>query len=246
MDAEAALRPGRDPRRNSYALALTLGLHLLGVLWLRQQRPLPPPAVGPQVVSILLQLPAARTRHAPAPAPARAPARVARPAPAQAAASPAPSPTPPAAAALPASIPATPTPLDALAPPQPAPADAASLARDPAVAAHGSFGLSVAKRQAGRIDRALRGGKSGVPVDADTPWARFQRGLEAAHIERSPSVIEDSYTSPDGVVIYRRRMGNRTSCYRTGGVGLGVAGTRLANDAGPSDCPTGVTWKRED
>jgi hypothetical protein len=120
------------------------------------------------------------------------------------------------------------------------------LTRDPAAAVKGSFTAGLAARQAGRIDRELRGGKSGVPLEADTPWARFQRGLEAAHVETSMSAHLDSYTSPDGVVIYRERVGNRVICRRTGSVGLGIAGAVNVNDAGPVNCPSGVTWKRED
>jgi hypothetical protein len=85
-----------------------------------------------------------------------------------------------------------------------------------------------------------------VPLEADTPWGRFQRGLEAAHVERSMSAHLDSYTSPDGVVIYRRRVGGRTSCYRTGSVGLGIADAGGVNDAGAVACPSGVTWTREE
>ena len=252
MGAKAAPFPGRDPdwnpRRNRAALTFTVGLHVLAVVWLQQRRPLPAPAEARRVVSILLQLPASRARatHVPVPAPvpvrlhARATPRLPGPAASGARAA---LPPAPGSAAAPAPTPSSPSAQDALAPP-PVPVDAASLARDPAIAAHGSFALGIAKRQAGRIDRELRGGKSGVPLEADTPWARFQRALEAAHIERSMSMIEDSYTSPDGVVIYRRRIGGHSTCYRTGGVGLGVAGTRGSNDAGRTECPKGVTWQR--
>jgi hypothetical protein len=218
-------------------------VHLLAALWLQQHTPAPAPAPPsaeePRAIRIRLQPPPARTRPAPAPEPepvhatARAPA-VHAPQPAAA---------PSRQAATPLPVPSVQPPADTLA--APAPADAATLARDPAAAANGSFMVGVAKRQAGRIDRELRGGKSGVPLEADTPWARFQRGLEAAHVERSMSVIEDSYTAPDGVVIYRRRIGSRTLCYRTGSVGLGIAGARGVNEAGPVTCPSGVTWSRE-
>lgn len=247
MGAGAALCPGRapqwHPRRTRLALAASVGVHLLAAVWLQQRRPLPPPAEAPRVISILLQPPAVRTRPAPvhAPAPVHEPAAAREP-PVRAPSRPA---TRTEQAPTPAPAPSVQPPPDSLATPEPAPVDAARFARDPAAAANGSFTVGVAKRQAGRIDRELRGGKSGVPLEADTPWARFQRGLEAAHVERSMSVIEDSYTSPDGVVIYRRRIGSRTICYRTGSVGLGVAGARGVNEAGPVDCPAGVTWSRE-
>jgi len=252
MGAGSAPYPDRGPqwrpRRTRLALAASLGVHLLAAVWLQQHRPAPapPPAEAPRVISILLQPPAARTRPAPAPAPVREPLPAREP-PAHAPPRPATrtqqAPTP--APAEPAPAPSIQAPADTLAAPEPAPVDAGKLARDPAAGVNGSFTVGVAKRQAGRIDRELRGGKSGVPLEADTPWARFQRGLEAAHVERSMSVIEDSYTSPDGVVIYRRRIGSRTICYRTGSVGLGIAGARGVNDAGPVSCPSGVTWTRE-
>jgi hypothetical protein len=221
--------PQWRPQRLRLALAGSVAVHLLAAVWLmRQHLPAPPPLHAPRVISILLQPPA----HAPpvhaSPRPATRAQHASTPTPAE-----------------PAPAPSIQSPPDTLATPEPGPVDAATLARDPAAAANGSFTVGMAKRQAGRIDRELRGGKSGVPLEADTPWARFQRGLEAAHVERSMSVIEDSYTSPDGVVIYRRRIGSRTICYRTGSVGLGVAGARGVNDAGPVDCPTGVTWTRE-
>lgn len=140
-----------------------------------------------------------------------------------------------------ASIPDATTAPDAAA----ATTDTATTDTAPASAA-GGFSASLGRHQAGRIDRELRGGKSGVPTSADTPWARFQRGVEDAHVETSLSAHLDSYTSPDGVVIYRRRVGGRTTCYQTGSVGLGVAGTRTSGNAGNVACPSGVTWKREE
>ncbi len=62
----------------------------------------------------------------------------------------------------------------------------------------------------------------------------------------------DSYTSPDGVVIYRRRVGGRIACYRTGSVAggvdpsLGVLSVRGANDAGSVPCPGSAQWKQEE
>lgn len=106
----------------------------------------------------------------------------------------------------------------------------------------GGIAYGIARHQAGRIDHALRGGKSGVPLQADTPWARFGRAIEAAHIDRSMSVREDEYTGPDGVVVYRFRQGNQTRCRRAGGVGLGIAGAPGVNDAGSIPCPSGAVW----
>lgn len=150
--------------------------------------------------------------------------------------------------------PSTPNPIDTAQPPDP-PMDARALARTPAGAAstQGGFMAGLARHQAGRIDRELRTGKPGVPAEADTPMARIQRGLESAHIDRSLTLQSDTYTSPDGVVIYRFRQGNRFRCRRAGGVGMplaGMPGTGAitaggAGAAGATDCPTGVVWNQD-
>jgi hypothetical protein len=122
------------------------------------------------------------------------------------------------------------------------PADVRQAIRDQA-AADGGFAVGLSKRQAGRIDRELRNGKSGVP---DTPMGRFRRGLERAHVERSKSVHEDSYTAPDGVIIYRKRIGNATVCRRSGNVSpLGMGKVLFGSEAGDVECPRGVTWKQD-
>jgi len=222
------------PDRRQWALALTLGMHLLAaLLWVRQRPVAPRPAPGdlPRMVTILLQpvrLPAPLPAPAPTPRPVQRPVQLVAPPPAKRI-TPAPSPATPAGAAL-----------------QSAGADSPPAASDPAPATAPSgagFSLDQARRQAGGIDRELRKGKSGVPTEADTPMARFQRNLEAAHVEPVTGVQQDSYTSPDGVVIYRTRVGKRTFCRVTGSVGLGIAGARGINDAGSVSCPTGVVWQ---
>lgn len=267
-------------RRNRSALALAIGVHLLGAWFWLQQRPARTPraADAPGVVTILLRK--ADGARAPAPSPAsptmpsppstprtpRLPRQLPRAAPATSdAGEHAPAvrqpdlppvyvpPSEPAPAAPSSGVPGAPS--------APTTSDSAQASMPDATAApgygdstdspapapaDGGFTASLGRRQAGRIDRELRAGKAGVPTEADTPWARFQRGLEAAHVERSMSAHLDSYTSPDGVVIYRRRVGSRTQCYQTGSVGLGVAGTRTGGNAGNVQCPSGVTWKREE
>jgi hypothetical protein len=75
---------------------------------------------------------------------------------------------------------------------------------------------------------------------------RFRRGLEAAHIERSMSVYEDSYTAPDGVITYRNRIGKTEICRRSGFVGtLGMRGMLLPGEGGDVPCPRGVAWKKD-
>jgi hypothetical protein len=113
--------------------------------------------------------------------------------------------------------------------------------------AEGGFSLNLSKRQAGRIDRELRKGKSGVPDEPDTPMGRFRRGLEAAHVDRSLSVRQDSYTSPDGTIIYRTRIGKGSICRRSGNVSpLGMNGMAMGGEAkNDVPCPKGVDWKEE-
>jgi hypothetical protein len=108
------------------------------------------------------------------------------------------------------------------------------------------FAVGLAKRQAGRIDRVLRKGKSGVPDEPDTPMGRFQRGLAQAYNDRSTAVIIDSYTAPDGAVIYRTRIGKMSICRISGSVSpLGMRGMRMGNEAGDVPCPKGVQWKSD-
>jgi len=236
------------PSGNRTALALVFFMHMLALLaWMQQRQPRFPTQEGPQLVSILLQ--PQRLRPA-IPAPLPTPS-LTRPGPA--ARTPAPRPHP-----LPAVTDAAPSPVPAPEPAEPAPSPAAPRLEDARVPAdvrqaireqqeaEGGFALGLSKRQAGRIDRELRKGKSGVPDEPDTPMGRFRRGLEAAHIERSMSVQEDSYTSPDGVIIYRKRIGNKAYCRRSGSINpLGMRGMLFANEAGDVPCPKGVPWKKD-
>jgi hypothetical protein len=136
-----------------------------------------------------------------------------------------------------APVPGLPPASEAALPPEPAPAAA------PAAAPSTTFSLDQARRQAGGIDRELRKGKSGVPVEADTPLARLRQKLDDAHVEALSGVQQDSYTAPDGRIIYRTRVGKRTVCRISGSIGLGIAGARGINDAGSVSCPTGVVWQ---
>lgn len=113
--------------------------------------------------------------------------------------------------------------------------------------AEGGFGLALSKRQAGRIDRALRNGRSGVPDEPDTPMGRFRRGLAAAHIDRSLSAHFDTYTSPDGTVYYRKRIGNMVICRRSGNIApLGMKGMEMGGEmADKVRCPSGVAWEKD-
>jgi hypothetical protein len=148
-----------------------------------------------------------------------------------------------------------PAPAAATPDPAPNPIDTAqAVARAPAGASStpGGLAASIAQHQAGRVDRELRKGKPGVPTEADTPWARFQRGLDAAHVDRTMTVQSDTYTAPDGVVTYRFRHGNRVRCRRAGSVGIPLRGMPAGADtmatigsAGSTDCPKGVVWNQD-
>jgi len=160
---------------------------------------------------------------------------------------------PTTAAPAPAPAAAAPNPIDTAQAVGPAP-DARTAARAPAGASptQGGFAASLAQRQAGRVDRELRKGKPGVPTEADTPWARFQRGVDSAHVDRTMTVQSDTYTSPDGVVTYRFRQGNRVRCRRAGSVGIPLRGMPSGADtmatvgsAATTECPKGVVWNQD-
>lgn len=243
------------PNRNRAALALIFGMHMLALFGWMRQRPLPLPDV-PHVVSIMLRpslpkrLPQPKPAEPPPPAfpiPRRTlppiqdsfvftPPRTPAPASAESAA-PAATPTAPAPAA-PSAVPAL---EDARAP------TTVQDAIREQKAAEGGFGLSLSKRQAGRIDRELRNGKSGIPDEPDTPMGRFRRALEGAHVDRSKAVYEDSYTSPDGTIIYRKRIGKGASCRRSGNINpLGMNGMAMGDQVKENvPCPSGVDWKKD-
>lgn len=116
--------------------------------------------------------------------------------------------------------------------------------------------LGRARRDALSIDRELRKGKSGVPEVADTPVGRFKATLEAAYNDRGMGVASETYTAPDGQVIYRFRRGGRYMCRSSGSVGPKIGGAvgggevlfdvaGGAGRAGEVRCPSHVQWKRD-
>jgi pyruvate/2-oxoglutarate dehydrogenase complex dihydrolipoamide acyltransferase (E2) component len=240
------------PSRNRAALALIFFMHILALFaWVRQ-RPERLPDV-PRVVSFFLRPIAPRPDAAPVrPKPAEPPIPVSPgrlpPLPRAADALVGPQPVQPAAQAAPAAPPASP-PETADPAPRLEDLHAAPTVQDAIreqKAAEGGFAAGLSRRQAGRIDRALRNGKSGVPDEPDTPMGRMRRGLEQAYNDRSTAVFEDSYTAPDGVIIYRKRIGNKSICRRSGSVSpLGMRGMVMGNEAGDVPCPKGVQWKAD-
>lgn len=113
-----------------------------------------------------------------------------------------------------------------------------------------------AKRDAVIIDRDMRKGKSGVPEVADTPMGRFREALEAAHKDSSRGLTSETYTAPDGQVVYRFRQGGKV-WRRTGGSvrpqigganGGGATQFDGAGDGGAAGlirCPSHGDWKRD-
>ena len=127
----------------------------------------------------------------------------------------------------------------------PAPADVKQAIRDQA-AADGGFAAGLSRHQAGRIDRELRHGKSGIPNEPDTAIGRLRRGFEGARTDGSMSVYEDNYTGPDGTVTYRKHIGKGTICRRSGYVSpLGMSAMHFGGEAANVECPSGVEWKRD-
>jgi hypothetical protein len=116
----------------------------------------------------------------------------------------------------------------------------------------------IAKRQAGAVDRELRGGKlAPLTPDPDLPIHRFRRALESAYIDQSRTLVTDSYTQPDGVIVYRFRLGSKVWCRQSGGgtpgmlersEGAKLAGAGSAGGAGAAgtvQCPGGDSgWSR--
>lgn len=239
MRADAGFHPRRAP---GWPLAATLGVHLLLAWWwldATAMRVLP--SIGPAlreflVVPALLRpvtapvpfSPPATARNAPSTAP-RAPART---------------------AALPQAITATPA-AEAAAASEPI---GASTDDEPASEEQSLAGR--ARREAGRVDHALRKGKLAPLEPTDTPWKRFVAGIEGAHNDTSLTLTSESYTSPDGVTIYRFRKNGKVYC-RTGGdvrpsmFGAEGGGAQLFDKAGGGGvaglvaCPSNTEFKRD-
>lgn len=190
------LAPRRAP---AGPLALVLGVHLVAAWWWLTSSAtmpaLPGAATALRELFIVPVLPPMR----PAPPP---PIEVAAPV------------VKPSAPARIAPIPVAPSPS-----PDPAPAAVDDVVAKPSSqgeAAPAESTAARALRAAGAADHALRGGKA-VPLSpADTPWNRFVQGVEGARKDTSRTLKSETYTAPDGTVIYRFRQGGRVWC-RTGG-----------------------------
>lgn len=254
------MQPRLTPRRTpGWPLAATLGAHLLLAWWWLHATGVRTLAVsGPAprafvVVPVLPRSPmivrAPVGQASPAPRQARG-ARM-RPAPA---AQPIAAPDAPRAAVAPANAPAQPAAPDEPAVPAGANAPAAAGGDGRDDIPDDTAGR--ARRAAGAADRSLRQGAP-APLDPpDTPWNRFARALDEAHNDTSRTVVSDSYTAPDGTVVYRFRQGGRIYC-RTGGQvrprpGGAVGGGAELFDrpggggaAGIVECPRSAEFRRD-
>ena len=165
------------------------------MIWLAAQRPAAPPGSSAYIIATMV----------PAPRPVAMPKPAAPPRPQK----PLPQAVPPRLAQAPAaaSVPeATPQ------------SDPVAAVAEAAPAATGV--LEQARRAAGPADFALRDGKPLPPlVRADTPFARFERAVEGAHVGGARTVIIDRYVAADGVVITRLTIGSGVRCYTSGVVG---------------------------
>jgi hypothetical protein len=215
-------------------LALTLGLHLLLVLaWLTGARGDRAPEPPQRAFTFVLVQPPARPKPAPRLDPLLPP----------------PLPLPrsrlPATIHGPAPVAAAPTAAASASNPEPARAPQADPAPAAAEALPGEL-LKSSRAMAGRIDRELRKGASPISAEPERKWERFAEAFAAARTSGDRTVTLDSYTSPDGVIIYRKTIGGRSSCYRTGSVGGLVTGFGNADLHGASimDCPRGLSWTR--
>lgn len=116
----------------------------------------------------------------------------------------------------------------------------------PAATGHGAAGpgdlLATSRRMAGRIDRELRKGGSPITAEPDRKWERFADAVAGARVAPAGDVTLAVHTAPDGVTIYRKTLGTRVRCYRSGSVG--GPGPADGQSAGNIPCPTGVSWTR--
>jgi len=250
MLAAGVLTPRRTP---GWPLAVTLGLHLLlGWWWLQATgvRVLPATLSAPREFIVVAVLAPAPSRSSAAPAtPSSSPPRAAKAAPARTA----------PAAPLVAPQPITPAPADTAPPPamsEPAadPFPTPSASAQERIATGDDSLASRGKRTAGAVDHELRKGKL-APLDpGDNKWQRFAQAVGDARVDNSRTLTSESYTAPDGVVVYRFRQGGRTWC-RTGGdirpspFGAQAGGAALFDKAGGGGfagtvrCPTRVEFK---
>ncbi|MES2295737.1 MAG: hypothetical protein V4582_01780 [Pseudomonadota bacterium] len=223
-------RSGRfdDVGRAGLPLALTLLVHLLLVLAWCFSRGSRPVEHAQREELVYLQVSASRAPvDVPKPRPLRAVAApISAPSQAKPSIKDATIRTEPLLAAPLTAAPARPAPSISAAPLDPlaAPAQSSLSARESAL------------RDAGNIDRDLRG-KIAPAARQGTPFSNFQSALAGAHIEKSP-VQMARYTSPDGVVITRVTQGSKVRCYMSGTVNFAPGVLKDGARPQPVNCPT--------
>lgn len=226
--------PAGSPTLSWAPLALTLGLHLLLVLaWLlRPGVPAPLPAPADRKTTLVMLAapprPAPAVVSKPAPPPRQAPRLRPQAPPARAPAADA-SETQPISA-----------PVDAVTEVQMEATPEATPQATPAPLP-GEL-LASARRMAGRIGRELGNGARPISAEPERKWERFASTVASARVDAGHGVSLDSYTAPDGVTVYRKTVGGRVRCYRSGSVG-GINPSD-GHSAGNIACPAGVSWTR--
>jgi hypothetical protein len=84
--------------------------------------------------------------------------------------------------------------------------------------------------------------------------SRLREAVAGAHIDRSRTLVEESYTGADGETVYRFRRGDKVYCRTSGGVAAPMPGRTegavlagagrfdtlgLSGNAGAIECPGG-------
>lgn len=216
--------PASSRTRSWAPLTLTLGLHLLLVLaWPLLPGVQAPPAPGERETVLVMLAP-----------PQAAPAVVPRPTVHPRLAPRVPTPTSPAQPPVAETLEAQP-----ISPPVEANTEAEMEA--PSAPMPGELLIS-ARRMAGRVDRELGNGASPLSAAPERKWERFADTVANARLDAGSGVSLDSYTAPDGVTVYRKTVGNRVRCYRSGSVG-GINPSD-GHSAGNVACPAAVRWTR--
>lgn len=241
MRADAGLMPRRAP---GWPLAVTLGAHLLlAWWWFDATRVRSVPSIVPALREFLVVpvlVPPPLPESAPPPLSPRSPARTPARVPTEA------QPVTTAPAVAPTAESAIESYPDPVAHPSP---------QDDAVSEEATL-AGRARRAAGSVDHDLRKGKLAPLEPTDTPWKRFASAVEGARKDTSLTLTSESYTSPDGTIVYRFRKNGKYYCRTGGGVrpsmfGAEGGGAVLFDKpggggiAGLVPCPSGAEFKRD-
>ena len=108
-----------------------------------------------------------------------------------------------------------------------------------------------ALQAAGRVDKELRTGASGVSASPpDTPTARMRRAMEGAYNGGGNATAFARYVSGDGVSITRLTRGGRAVCYVSAQVNMSPAAAMSGRGGGGGarevNCPpVDAGWSRQ-